>query len=190
MNIQWTISTEPAAEPITAAEAQAALNVPSGYDDARFNSMISSARKQVEKDLDRALITQTITMTLDHFPAKETIHLIKAPIQEITSFSYLDTNGDSQTLVDGTDYRFTNTGDKARIIPISGWPSVSTNRKEVVTIVFVAGYGDAGTDVPADILEAIKMHIDWQYSKGHITLDNYKQQIGLSKNFFDWNIND
>lgn len=190
MNINWAISSAPAVEPVTTAEAQNSLRSPVGYNDDEFNMMISSARQQAEKDLDRALITQEVTMTLDYFPAKETIHLIKAPVQSITSFSYIDTSGSSQALVAGTDYRFTNTGDKARIIPISGWPSVSTDRKGAITIVYDAGYGDAATDVPSDIRMAVLLHVDWQYSKGHITLDNYKHQISLSKNYFDWTIND
>lgn len=189
MNFSLTISSAPAAEPVTLAEAQASLEIASGFADDKLSDAIVAAREDVEIYLNRALINQELTMTLNHWPYEQTIYLPKSPVQSVTSLTYIDSSGVNQTLVEDTDYRVIINGDKARITPINGWP-VLGDRIDSITIVYAAGYGVSGTSVPASIRNAILMHVDWQFSKGEITDMNWKKMCDRYITYFDWHTNE
>mgnify|MGYP000365478232 CR=1 FL=1 len=78
-----TISSEPAVEPISLAEAKAHLRVDTSADDSLITSLIVAARKYFEERTRRSLITQSWKLTLDDFPTEFT--LTRPPIQSVTS---------------------------------------------------------------------------------------------------------
>lgn len=191
MNTSITVSSAPGAEPVLLADVLESLEVASGFADDKITAMIEAARQDVERYTTRALITQTLTMYLDKFPGYETIYLPYAPVQSVTSVKYYDTSGSQQTLVADTDYFVTTTGNHARIEPSdSGWPSVDTEKNERIEVIYVAGYGASGANVPGALKQAILMHIDWQYSKGMIDDDLWKKMCDSYIAYFDWNKNE
>ena len=52
-----------------------------------------------------------------------------------------------------------------RIMPAvdKEWPTVRESTFDAVTVTYVAGYGDAGSDVPANVLLAVKILVAHWY---------------------------
>lgn len=127
--------------------------------DPLIRLLIKSARVAAETELHRPLITQTLDAYFDAFPQypnrlyadfSTKFPLLLPPLQSVTSITYVDTNGDPQTLP--TDqYLVDAKSQPARITPAYGcsWPS-TRQQSNAVTVRFVAGYGTAA-DVPATI---------------------------------------
>ena len=164
-----TLTTAPGVEPMTTAEANAHLKLDTSTDDAIVDFNIKAAREKAEEMTNRALITQTWTWKLDRFPASSAIALRvpRPPLQSITSIAYVDTDGNSQTW-SASEYDVTTPGgprpDRGRIMPAYGevWPT-TREQMEAVTIVFVAGYGAASTDIPQALISAMMLHIGSLY---------------------------
>jgi hypothetical protein len=83
------------------------------------------------------------------------IYLPRSPVQSVTSIQYYDPSGALQTL-DPSQYIVDNISEPARIVPAPGtaWPATQ-NRVNAVKVVFTAGYGNSGTNVPSGILHWI-----------------------------------
>lgn len=162
--------TAPASEPVTVAEAKAHARVVSYDDDDYIATLITAARERLESDTRKALITQTWELHLDAFPIQlpgfglyeQTIE--KVPLQSITSLTYIDTEGNEQTLVEGTDFDVDTVSEPARISPAFDtlWPSTRAVMN-AVKVTFVAGYGDAASDVPAKARQAMLLLIGHLY---------------------------
>lgn len=159
-----SLVTPPAVEPVTLTEAKAHLRRDDTADDTLIATLITAARQNLDgRDgwLGRALVTQTWDLTIDGaFPDEIAVPL--PPLQSVTSVTYVDTDGATQTLA--TDqYRVLTDRAPAMIVPAHGvtWPS-TRDQKAAVTVRFVAGYGDAD-DVPAPIKAAMLLHIGTMY---------------------------
>src|SRR5690606_41843642 len=85
------IVTPPASEPVTLSEAKAQLSVTSSAHDTRITSLITTARRQVERYLKRALITQTWKVYYNCFHA--VMELPYPPLQSVTQVKYYDDSG-------------------------------------------------------------------------------------------------
>lgn len=122
--------------------------------------LIAAARRRIEAWEWRAHITQTWQLVLDRFPPLRcgrdwTIYVPRPPLQSVSSITYLDNEGDQQTLA-SSKYRVDSSSRVGRITPAYGesWPATRPVTG-AVTITFVAGYGDAATDVPEETRQAI-----------------------------------
>ena len=187
MTVERTIDA--AVEPITRDQVEDKLILSADFDGDRVDLLIAAARKSLERKLRRSFITQTWRLKLDDWPEGETIFLPNGKILAITSFTYLDADEVSQTLVDGTDYEFSNNGDQGRLIPISSWPAVLTTQKEVITVVYTAGYGTSADDVPESLKEACLGMVGMMYD-GHKCGDMVKALSDSYRIDFEWYIND
>lgn len=161
--MRLTLVTPPAVEPVALEEAKAHLRVDVDDDDTLILALIAAAREQAEAFTRRALITQTWDMALDCLPGvdEKPIELPKPTLQSVTSITYLDASGDEQTLA-ADQYQvltgggpYAQPGKVVRAYNVS-WPS-TRSQPDAVTVRFVAGYGDAASDVPAAIRQAILM---------------------------------
>lgn len=152
-----TLVTAPATEPLTTAEAKAHLRVDSSDEDTYIDALVKAARQHIEEDLGRALITQTWDYTLDAFPSDgSAIQIPRPPLVSVTSVSYVDTAGATQT-VTASDY-VVNTGKRKGEITLAygaAWPA-TRQQANAVTIRFVAGYG-AASAVPETIKTALRL---------------------------------
>lgn len=159
-------------EPVSLAEAKAHLKIDSSDEDTYLTALIKTCRKEAETFTGRAFITQTWVKTLDEFPrscdsptryTQETqrysrgiILLERAPIQSISSISYVDDNGATQPL-DSSLYQLETGSDyTARLQPAYGqdWPSTRF-QMESVTVTYLAGFGSLAANVPEEIRHAI-----------------------------------
>lgn len=150
-----TVQTSaPAAEPVSVTEAKAHLNVTVSADDTFIGTLITAARRYVEQVTGRQLIAATWRLTLERFPCE--IQLPYPPYSSTTSLVYIASDGTSTTLSTSA-YEIDTDAEPIRVRPAWGysWPGI----REVygaVKYTYVAGYGAAGTSVPADILAAMK----------------------------------
>lgn len=154
----YKVTSAPAEEPISLAEAKNWLKAVGTADDTIISMLISAERGVLEDKLNQKLVTQTIEEKQDKFPlGNEPIYLAANPVQSITSIVYKDAA--SSTAVLSTDvYELDNTSERARIYLKEGqtWP-VTISEKERVSITYVAGYG-AASAVP-DKLKKILYHM-------------------------------
>lgn len=168
------VSTAPAEEPVTLAEARAHLVMDADLtaDNDLITDFIVGARERVEEFTNRAIVTQTLTKYLDRWPYNpradghpSQVLLDRPPIQGVTSISYVDTDGNTQVLA-SSGYVVDTAAEPGRVYPAYGevWPQVR-NQPKAITIVYTAGYGLPSVDddaVPRLIKRAIMLTVnDW-----------------------------
>lgn len=155
-----TLTAAPSAEPVSTAEAKTHMRVTASDEDTYIGTLITAARIDSERVQHRQLITATYTLTLDRFPLQDYIDLPRPPLQSVTSVKYYDTGGTLQTF-SSASYTVDTSTEPGRIYVDwdTGWPSDVDSRRNAVQIVYVAGYGNAGTNVPQTTLQAIKIKV-------------------------------
>lgn len=151
-----SLVTAPTEEPVTLREAKQHLRIPVTVNDEdnHVQSLITSARQQVEAFTGNQLITATWDWRIDSF-AWTSLSVPLPPLQSVTSVTYLDENGDSQTWA-ASKYRV-DTNSKPGRITLEHGETFPTTRSvtDAVTVRFVAGYGTDHTDVPEPIRRAL-----------------------------------
>lgn len=163
-------TVDPASEPLSTAEVKTHLRIEFSDDDTYLDALIKAARRYVEQFTRRSLITQTWRYSLDAWPAPiipahlqtgTGVVLPYPPLQSVTSVQYTDTEGSTQTF---SDYTVDTDSDPGWILPSYGnaWP-VTRNVMNAVRITYVAGYGDASTDVPDELRHAMKLLVAMWY---------------------------
>lgn len=155
------LTTPPTTPLLTADEAKAQCRFDEDAEDTHFVSLIARATRHCEEICKRAFITQTWTLTMDWWQDRRywscgAIYVPRPSLIAVTSISYVDDNGTTQTLA-SDQYRVDAASQPGRIEPAYGvtWP---TTRRVIgaVTIVHTAGYG-AASAVPEDIKHAVVM---------------------------------
>ncbi len=168
MNYRLSLVAGPAVEPVDLEAAKAHLRVDSPDEDDLIGGYCVSARQWAEAFTWRALIEQTWDMKFD-YGLPSCIHKMPMPpLISVTSVTYIDGNGDSQTLASSqytVDAPAGPHADFGRIVPAYGvsWPS-TRSVINAATVRFKAGYGDDAEDVPQQIRDAIKLYIGDLYA--------------------------
>ena len=159
-----TLSSAPASEPITTAEAKTHLRVDTSDDDTYIDTLITAARRYCEGVQNRAYINQTWVLSLDEWPSKSYMELPRAPLSSVTSIAYLDTAGASSTW-DSANYIAQTAREPGRIYLADGisWPIASLYPAGGVRITYVAGYGATESSVPAQVKHMIKLLVGHWY---------------------------
>ena len=145
--------TAPAIEPITLADIKTRVNMDEDITEKDADIellLIPAARAQAESRTGRAMMTQTLQLTLFCFPYGA-ISLPKPQLQSVDWIKYLDVDGVQQTLAT-SDYLVINDELYGYVVPAYGksWP-VARYQANSITIQYIAGYGDAPEQVPADL---------------------------------------
>lgn len=167
----------PSEEPITTAEAKTNAWIEISDDDTFVDSIIKAGRERCERVTGRQLVTATWELYLDDFPgATGTIIVPKPPLQSVSSITYLDTAGTSQTLATA-NYKVDAISEPGRIVPAPNctWPG-TRQTLNAVTVTFVAGYGLAAA-VPEEIKDRIKAYVMHRYE--------HRGQEGIDEEFLD-----
>jgi len=156
--------TDAASEPITTADLKTQLRIDLTEDDTLLGNWIKMARLYAEDFTRRSFINTTWDVKYDYgFPCQHPIELPRSPLASVTSITYIDTNGDGQT-VTASDYNVDTSATPGRIYRDYGysWPSTQAI-ENAVTIRFVAGYGSAASSVPQTIIQAIALMVGAMY---------------------------
>jgi hypothetical protein len=175
----------PAVEPISLDEARQHLRLDSMHDDDLVTQLVTSARSMVEMHLGRVLITQTLLWTMSQDPPSGALPLLpmpllvlpvilsapqimnkplelpRCPVQSVSGVTHTSMDGTVETLAP-TDYTVDLALDPARLR--LHWATVPRYMQHI-QVTFVAGYGPAGSDVPAPILAAIKLWLAFLYEQ-------------------------
>ena len=138
--------------------------------DPEVVAWIAAARDYGETFTHRGFITQTWDDKRGGgFPRDGVIWVPKAPLISVTSVSYVDANGDTQTWSSSLYTVDAPAGPKARvgcIVPNYGQVFPTTRTVvNAVTIRFVAGYG-AASAVPPLIRACLKEHVRASWLRG------------------------
>jgi uncharacterized phiE125 gp8 family phage protein len=165
------VITPPASDPLSLAEAKAHLRVTSDDEDGIIAGYILAAREFVENATHRRLITQTLDYTIDDgWPCviargyyRTRIELPVQPVASVSSISYVDSAGATQTLSSSL-YVVRTDGPVAFIEPAYdvSWPSVRC-QTAAITVRFVAG--TALSEVPNPLMQAMRLLVAHQYEQ-------------------------
>lgn len=153
--------------PLSIPEAKEWLRLDHTTEDAVVGSLVEAVRLTAER-YGIAIGSQTWDWRMEWFPP--VIRLPLNPVQSITSITYTDSDGTSQTLA-SSKYQFDMYSCPARIEPAYGtsWPA--TRRiQNAVKVRFVAGYDLSGATpepLPEDLLQAMRLALwDAYYCRG------------------------
>lgn len=150
-----------ATEPVSLETARLHLRLdtegspPSHPDDALVTALITVAREAVENFTEVTVAVNDFQMKLDYFPTAE-INLGTWPVNSITSVTYVDANGATQT-ISSADYALDTFSKPAQINLAYGktWPMVR-NQPNAVTVTFEAGYTGDTSPVVNEMPKALK----------------------------------
>jgi uncharacterized phiE125 gp8 family phage protein len=198
-------ATPPAAEPLTLDELKNHLRVDFDDDDALIASLGVAARSKCEDHIARSFITTGWVLTLDRFPlpqinsatgqaslgwsqlnwsperiypsTSEPIRIPRADLVAVSSLTYVDPNGTTQTL-DPSQYQV-QAGAPGMVYPARGltWPASSVQSASV-QVSFTAGYGTDPSAVPDTVKAVIKLLTALMYER--------REEIGELPAFLQW----
>ena len=156
-----------------------------GLENDLIADLITAAREYAENFQHRCYITQTIELVLDEFPDDEIV-VPRPPLIAVSSIKYTDTDGNQQTW-DNANYTVDNKSHPGRIIPAytKTWPA-TRDVPNAVTVTYTAGYGDATTDVPKRVKQAIKLLIGHLYENREATSEKQLASVPMAVEALLW----
>ena len=183
-----SITTPPSGEPLSIDELKVHCNIDSDEDDDYLVALIGAARGTMESVTGRQFMRATYTVTLDRFPVDDYIELPGAPLHEITSISYVDSAGATQTF-NSANYDVDNSTEPGRIYVDRGvgWPATA-NQRRAVTIVYTCGYEDADA-VPERIKHLLRFLCGhWYENREASTAGIAVTDVPISANYLIGNL--
>ena len=192
------IVTQPAIEPVTAAEFKVQVR-DDALTDAEALAWVTTARAYIEEMNNLAIITQTWRLALDRWPSGREkwwdgvrqgsrtelygpssfsdVPLPRYPLQSITSVTTFDTgdNATSVTVADVFNVDTYRTPGRLALRFGQTWP-IALRETNAIVIDYAAGYGSAANDVPAPIKQGILLMAASLYENrgdGCSTVDAY-----------------
>ena len=184
------MTSAPASEPITLAEAKTALRIDHDeWNDEIEDVWLPAAREEIERRLSVKLVTQTVKVTLDRFPslgivgfddqdrlrvvpAEQIIAgqiaagVIEIPVESVASISsvkYYDTDNTLQT-ISSSNYQVDTARTPCRIAPVLGyaWPAT---RAKLAAVEIVAVVGAAAASVSPMLKAALILTLRARYEE-------------------------
>ena len=171
------MTAAPAAEPISLADTKAHLRVDGTDEDTLISSLIVAGRVLVERSLGLALITQGWSYFLDAWPHRGCISLPLLPVQAVSGVTVHDDDGGS-TVLDVGGYEVDLLSTPARVVLTAATPPAVTRAFNGFEIAFTAGYGNAGSDVPQPIRQALLLLVaHWFERREPVALGAGPQEV-------------
>lgn len=167
--------TAPSTELLTLEEAKAHLRQDVDVDDEVIFGYCAAARSYLEEVCNRSFVSSTWDFTLDYeWPwllnldtgcHEQMIEVPKAPLVSVTSITYVDSAGATQTLA-SNQYVVDGAGAIGRIYPAYDvtWPTLRSQRR-AITVRFVAGYGTDAASTPTPIKQAALLLMAHMYTE-------------------------
>lgn len=159
----YSVTTEPAEEPITLAETKEWLRVRTSDDDTLITSLITAARKFGEKYCNRIFVDTEFDGYFSRLDSSNCepyyfLQVRRAPLGTISSLEVYSDGSYSAF----SDYEAKGVNGFSRLIFPNGIENADYTVAYPIKISFTAGYG-AASDVPEDIKTALKAHIAFMY---------------------------
>lgn len=175
-----TVSVAPSSEPVTTAEAKSFLRIDHSNDDSLIDDLIKTAREFVEEYTGRALMSQTLVLTIDAYDEladplwegtktgpyknyyKNYVTLSKAPIQSVSTVKTYD-DDDTATTMASSKYYVDLAREPSRVVLRTGETFPTALRvANAIEVTYVAGYASASA-VPQAIKTAIMQYVAYLY---------------------------
>lgn len=163
-SVQMTVAPDPGLLAVYLDDAKLQCRISTDDEDSLILSYLQAAIEYVQGYQWSQLLTATFVQRQDFFPpALTAIELYRNPNATVTSLTYIDTAGNTQTLVQGTDFTVDNYIVPALVLPqyTHYWPAARWYVNDV-TVTYTAGYG-APADVPAATKQAIMLLVSQWY---------------------------
>jgi uncharacterized phiE125 gp8 family phage protein len=164
------VVTGPVLEPVTLAEAKLWCRIDDDdtEQDAMVLLLIQAMREYAEQLTGRSFAQQTLELSLDAFP--DVIELPHSPVSSVTSITYIDGDGATQTLGGSpTEFQEDLYSEPARLVPLTGesWPTTA-DVLNAVRVRYVTGYANV-TAIPNQVRLWIQTRIS--------TLFEHREQL-------------
>jgi len=160
------LKTAPASQVVLGTDVQEYLRLDSTAYNTTLGNYVTMARMQAEAYTRRAFITQTWYLMLDSREINEEIKIPRPPLQSATILTYNDAG--TPAAQDAASYTVDTYSEPGRIYLNPGYTWNYTRERNGMLIEFIAGYGAAATDVPADIKMAITEAAAIYYNSGEV----------------------
>lgn len=188
MIIYSRVIDQPASEPVTLSEAKVHLEYTGTAKDSFINSLIKTARQICENYSGLSFITQQRVIKLDIFPlGSKPIEIPFGPVQTIDSFEYLNDNGTTTTLIDGTDFTFENHSGVGRIYALNldgevdSWFTDVRRFPQAISITYTSGFDDLINEpLPEIAKQAILLQVGSMF-------ENRQDEVSGTINTINWN---
>lgn len=156
-------TVEPTALAASMQEVLAQTRISDNSEEGYIESLIKRATGFCEAYTDRQFITATWRQSCDRFPA-DNFFVPRPRLIAVTSLTYVDTDGATQTLVEGTNYDVDTDSEPGRVGLSfnASWPGIR-DVNNAVKLTFTAGYGASDEQVPHDIKQAIMLLVAHWY---------------------------
>lgn len=163
-NLTWKVTEAPSVEPITNSDVKLYARIDGSSENNLIDAFIAAVREATEKFLGRALINQTITVSMDEFSYSsysnaplylhtgnqgEIIELPRPPLVSVTEVRTVDED-DNPTVYDSDNYYIRTNPDPGQLVlKFGATPPINTDRFHGgYEIEYIAGYGASGNFVP------------------------------------------
>lgn len=133
---------------VTVAEAKKQSRVLNNAEDDLVELYLGAALAYVEKTTGRAFQPQTWEVVVDAF-SSEALELPVGPVTSVTEVTYVDADGETQT-IDPTTFEVDTASTDGWIVTSGAWPSGMATINAVRAVYLVGG-----GDMPRDIKQAI-----------------------------------
>lgn len=159
--------TPPEAEPLSVSDAKTYLRVETADDDVLIASLIAAARSHVEALGRCALLTQSWRLVLDGWPPDGRIKPKLAPLSAVIAARVYDEAGTAHA-IDAENFVLDVAQGVIAVRPLMPQPGRATAGIEIDV---VAGFGDAGRNVPPALMQALRMLLaHWYDNRGLIAI--------------------
>lgn len=178
------VRTSPPAEALlSVADAKAHLRVDGSDHDAYVQALVAAAEARLDGFagvLGRALVTQTWRRSFDCFPDGRLQRLPLGPLQSVSSLTYYDTAGSSQTFSASSYHGVTDAIGPAIVLDDDAtWPAID-DRPDAITVTWVCGYG-AASAVPGPIIQAARLLVGhWFENREAVNVGNIVSHLPLA----------
>jgi uncharacterized phiE125 gp8 family phage protein len=154
------VTVAPTASVVDVAAARRQCRVDHHDEDSVLTGYIDAATEMVERDSHCWLRAVTVRLQLDNFTGDQPIELPRGPVNAVSSITYVDTDGDTQTW-SSSDYLTDLSSIPGRIQPAYGiaWPSVRS-QPGAVKVTYTAGY----TTAPRVAVQAVLLLVGHWYA--------------------------
>lgn len=180
--IRPVLVTPPSVEPVTAAEAKAHLRVDFSDDDAMISAIIGAAVAHLDGWtglLGRCMVNQVWRQDFCYWPVSGCLRL---PFPDVSNVvvKYSDTDNVEQT-VSATLYDVLEDERSAfvRLKDTFTSPSLYDDRVDAVRVTFTAGYGAAGSNVPAALRSAVLLLVGHFYQHREAVTGGQRAELPL-----------
>ena len=175
------IKVTTAADPlITTAGAKTHLRVTNSNEDGYIDGLVLAATKWCENYAQRQFLAASYTARFSRFPASsaEPVYLPLGQLTSITSIKYSSVGGAVlDTTWTSSLYQHATYAEPGYVLPVDGesWPDVENGQVEGAEIIWVCGWPEI-TDIPEDILHAVKLAMSFLYENRSVSLNSVSGQ--------------